>query len=687
MEKYSNFLDQAFKALEGYDIKLDEIALTEADDNIESTILDLFKKESSYSVIHDFDIDGVSYSLYIEATCDGDSCDAIFGEFDEENIDGIIVDVLDGERNFVGTLHEMSLDTPVAEAEEKAHSVINGESEIKDIVVPETSDEEEASSEEEPESNTRLFVHEEGDELGDETSPEEVETTEIEIGGESPEIGSVEEKLNESTTFNLLDDDEKEEASKILTDNEEKEPVEQIVDINAESKEDLKKTYIGSAILQCGTCKTMIYKNIEDLVKSEGEENIYNVDEECPHCGSKDGYELIGQVATLDVNPEATPEAPVEEKQEEQEVEHEENTQELPEEQEEAEEKVEEELDINDKERTNIYYIDLKGKDDSWLSGNVLDKGDCGFGGFYSKEEASKIYNDIESLIDLSNKELIKKGHSEGEEEFIPVEVYLMFAPIEGEDFDEDGGDSDNEEIEHRAFEDKKKGLNEEVQDSPEEQESTDDVEGNQEEDVAVVKTVEEKSEDVDVKVDVVIQGAEGVDNEKLVTAVEEVIADTETVGNDEKIVTDVFVANEEERKEEVKEPIESEKEFELDSFDESIYDRLINRYLHETYFNTRKYKTVAASVDNEHNTIVIEGKITFKSGVEKDTKFIFEAKELTKKGKVKFSGINEMFSDKKSFTLVGTLNENKLLSESLSYNYKINDRKVSGKVLAPNRK
>ena len=29
---------------------------------------------------------------------------------------------------------------------------------------------------------------------------------------------------------------------------------------------------------------------------------MFNVDEECPHCGNKDGFELIGQVGKLSVD-------------------------------------------------------------------------------------------------------------------------------------------------------------------------------------------------------------------------------------------------------------------------------------------------------------------------------------------------------------------------------------------------
>lgn len=116
-------------------------------------------------------------------------------------------------------------------------------------------------------------------------------------------------KLKEEKEFSINNMADMHEAEEILN-SEEEEGVEQIVDINAETIDDLEKTYVGSAILQCDTCKTMIYKDPADLNKPEGQD-LYNLDEECPHCGSKEGYILVGQVATLDTDPNAVSEPPM----------------------------------------------------------------------------------------------------------------------------------------------------------------------------------------------------------------------------------------------------------------------------------------------------------------------------------------------------------------------------------------
>lgn len=129
---------------------------------------------------------------------------------------------------------------------------------------------------------------------------------------------AAEECLSESVKADLGSVEQLEQADEILN-KDENEHVEQIVDINAETVDDLDKTYLGSAILQCRTCKTLIYRDPSDLVKEETNDGfIYNKGDECPHCGdTQEGYDLIGQVAKLDVDPEEQPEPPMEETQEE----------------------------------------------------------------------------------------------------------------------------------------------------------------------------------------------------------------------------------------------------------------------------------------------------------------------------------------------------------------------------------
>lgn len=104
--------------------------------------------------------------------------------------------------------------------------------------------------------------------------------------------------------FSLNDEEDVEELKSIMDidEVEEEDPIEMIIDIDAEDEEELKDTYVGDVILQCNVCKSLLYKPEDQLVKDETVEDrdIFNVDEECPHCHKLLGYTLIGKVAPYD---------------------------------------------------------------------------------------------------------------------------------------------------------------------------------------------------------------------------------------------------------------------------------------------------------------------------------------------------------------------------------------------------
>ena len=114
------------------------------------------------------------------------------------------------------------------------------------------------------------------------------------------------------------------------------------------------------------------------------------------------------------------------------------------------------------------------------------------------------------------------------------------------------------------------------------------------------------------------------------------------------------------------------------DEIDESLFDNLINKYCTRVYENVKDYKTTNGYTQD--HKLVLEGLLTYKSGKTTNTKFIFE-KKMTKDNKVKYVGLNETFSkSKRAFSLNCNVENNKILSESLTYNYKVkvnDDRKV----------
>ena len=106
-----------------------------------------------------------------------------------------------------------------------------------------------------------------------------------------------------------------------------------------------------------------------------------------------------------------------------------------------------------------------------------------------------------------------------------------------------------------------------------------------------------------------------------------------------------------------------------IDEFDEDEFDNLGESYLKKVYNNVDSYKTTSGSIVG--NNIILEGLIKFKSGKSRKTKFVFEGKEITKKGKIRLIGENlSLTKNKKAFSLVGSVQKKKLVIESFRYNY-----------------
>lgn len=110
-----------------------------------------------------------------------------------------------------------------------------------------------------------------------------------------------------------------------------------------------------------------------------------------------------------------------------------------------------------------------------------------------------------------------------------------------------------------------------------------------------------------------------------------------------------------------------------FDEFSEEDFDELGESYLKKVYGNVDSFKT--SKVSTKGNTLKLEGVIKFNSGNTKNTTFLFEAKDINKKGRVRFIGENLQISrGKKSFAITGSIKENKLVVESFNYNYRTKD-------------
>lgn len=72
-----------------------------------------------------------------------------------------------------------------------------------------------------------------------------------------------------------------------------------VIDPEAETEDELQDTYIGKVILHCPVCNSMIYKDLEDIVKDDVEE-LVNIGEECPYCYTSEGFKVIGIVSPFE---------------------------------------------------------------------------------------------------------------------------------------------------------------------------------------------------------------------------------------------------------------------------------------------------------------------------------------------------------------------------------------------------
>ena len=113
-----------------------------------------------------------------------------------------------------------------------------------------------------------------------------------------------------------------------------------------------------------------------------------------------------------------------------------------------------------------------------------------------------------------------------------------------------------------------------------------------------------------------------------------------------------------------------------FDEINDKDLDKLGEKYFTKVYDNVKSFKSTACKLDE--SGVILEGKITFKSGKEAKTAFNFNEAYVTKTGKLKLIGENAQFAkNKKAFTLTGSLNNKKLVVESFTYNYRTKDEKT----------
>lgn len=97
--------------------------------------------------------------------------------------------------------------------------------------------------------------------------------------------------------FSLYNNDSIDDMGKLLADPGT--PAQDVIDPEAETEDELQDNYIGKVILHCPVCNSMVYKNLQDIVKDDVEE-LVNVGEECPYCYTSEGFKVIGIVSPFE---------------------------------------------------------------------------------------------------------------------------------------------------------------------------------------------------------------------------------------------------------------------------------------------------------------------------------------------------------------------------------------------------
>ena len=155
-----------------------------------------------------------------------------------------------------------------------------------------------------------------------------------------------------------------------------------------------------------------------------------------------------------------------------------------------------------------------------------------------------------------------------------------------------------------------------------------------------------------------------------------------EVSGNEEVIepLTDEEeeeIAEENPESEEGEEDEGDEDEEEIEDIDSDSFDELGESYLKEAYENVKSFKT--SKVYKKNGKLVVEGIVSFKSGKNKKTSFIFESAHNKSKKKVLLGENKQITPNSKSFRLRGVVKNKKMVCESLRYNYKEGKNRVSG--------
>lgn len=416
-----------------------------------------------------------------------------------------------------------------------------------------------------------------------------------------------------------------------------------VIDTEAETIDDLQDSYVGKVILDCCVCHSKLYKDVEDVVV---EDDIANANEECPFCYTTDGYKVIGQVASFDET-------------EEKETEEKDET--------EVEEK-------DDKIDEGLFGIKTKKEKEKEAKAKAAKE---------AQKQRDKELKDQEERARQQSVADSWARRDRAERDAKAEYNRTRYNGIKGDKpsntgyrgVNYSGGDYYSEDLkESFKIVDRKTGFTIDNGFTTE-KDALNEIEDKYQSEIGRYKVVKEELQEsvnnVNVETDEDVINVATDDNGKVTVTTEP----KETFVDSEEVITPV----EPEVQSEINDNVEDggEIEIDMDEFDEESFDELGEGYLKKVYENVNSFKT--SSVSLVKDKLVLEGVIKFNSGKAKKTNFIFESREATKSGKVRFIGENkEIARGRKSFTITGKVDNKKFMSESFNYNYGV--RGANGK-------
>lgn len=413
-----------------------------------------------------------------------------------------------------------------------------------------------------------------------------------------------------------------------------------VYDETANNEDEIKDSYNGKVILRCNVCKSYFFKEPKSII-IDAEAGLANVGDECCYCHNDMGYNVVGVVApyTSDVS-----------KEERAEDAHEEPT-EVDAVNESTKRSFNFSCDIPENlvkhlNKHTVYIEDVEDKIKSFEIPGVGKLGD----------------NCDNVKIDLGIK---LSGLTKEAYDWVDEELYKELE-IYADDLDYAVNESVKRIDEETNYDKVMRVLNDMKKEAPVEE----DLDNND-------HVVNEDLKDVSITTDDTKIQMTSEENGKVTVTTEPVkneadVEAAEVIKPLSAADKDVIANNDGEDGEEVLD----DTAMDFDEINDEDLDKLGEKYFTKVYDNVKSFKSTACKLDE--SGVILEGKITFKSGKEAKTAFNFNEAYVTKTGKVKLIGENAQFAkNKKAFTLTGSLNDKKLVVESFTYNYRTKDEKT----------